>query len=149
MAKSPAQLDREIAAALAGAERSPSPALKKTYVVVRTRRISGPRGAPAGFEATLVEPGAVTLFRLFRLAELTPSGMVNFAKAMSDHGDTWEAWEARQGTVRGTIRPRLRQGSYATEAETERAAVDLAQRRGYVIVDADLLRIGLPLDENA
>lgn len=149
MAKSPAQLDREIAAALAGTERSLSPALKKTYVVVSTRSVMGPRGAPAGFEAKLVEPGATTLFRLFGLAELMPSGMVDFAKAMRDHGDLWEAWDARKGTVRGTIRPRLRQGSYATRAEIERAALDLAQRRGYVIVDADLLRIGLPLDENA
>lgn len=148
MAKSSAQLDREIAAALTRGPKLPA-TLKKTYVQVRVRSVSGPRGAPAGFEATLAEPGAATLFRLFGLAKLTPSGMVDYGEAMREHGDTWAAWEARSGTVRGTIRPRLRQGRYISRDETEAAAIDLAQRRRYVIVDGDLIRAGLPLDDDA
>jgi hypothetical protein len=146
--KSPAQLDREIATALARGPELPA-TLKKTYVQVRVRNVSGPRGAPAGFEATLVEPGATTLFRLFGLAELTPGGMVDYGKAMREHGNTWAAWDARSGTVRGTIRPRRHQGGYISRDETEAAAIDLARRRGYVIVDGDLVRAGLPLDDNA
>lgn len=152
MPKSPAQLDREIAAFIAnsGAKAHDLPAtLKKTYVQVHVRAVRAPRGAPAGFEAKLVEPGAATLFNLFRLTEMTPSGMTDYGKAMREYGDTWAAWDARAGTVHATLRPRLRKGSYAAEDEMRDAAVDLARRRGYVIVDSDLLRAGLPLDENA
>jgi hypothetical protein len=148
--KTSAQLDAEIAEALGGgkASRATVPtALKKTYVMVRTRAVAGRRGADAGFEAKLIEPGAMTLFDLFHLTKLNPNGTVNYAKAIHEHGDAWAAWDARSGKVHGVIRPRLRQGRYDTEEDVRDAAIDLARKRGYVIVDGDLIRAGLPIDE--
>jgi len=116
--------------------------LKKTYVQVVTRLVRGPRGARVGYEAKIVEPSASTLFDLFHLIEMNPDGTRNYSKAMRENPDAWETWEARRGTVHGTLR---RENESAAEA----AAVTLARKRGYVIVNADLVRAGLPLDENA
>jgi lysophospholipase L1-like esterase len=116
--------------------------LKKTYVVVSSRLVRGPRGARVGYEAQLIQPGAPVLFNLFQLSKLNPDGTRNYPQLQREHGDTWTAWDAGAGTVHGKVRR-------DTEDDATAAAIALARKRGYVIVDADLMRAGLPLDENA